>query len=390
MELLETIRLVAVTATFALILFAVALLVVQRTTRRDQALLLAAFLGLYGLVKVHEILLVTDAYPSIPHLAGTHYPVIMLLGPVIYFYTRAMTSPEPVPFGRRDLWAPLGFVVVLIINLPGYLVDGQTKAALMRHAASQAEIATSHLRCNLVYSLFLIYSVGCLVAAFRLFVQHTKRIRSVFSNLEDRSLAWLRAVLFILALGWSWDTAGQLTLLTGGNPAWFAAATSVFELGWIAVIAFFGVQQPPIFTAQEVPVEAPKYSRSALTEERMIRIAAKLEMAMTRDRLFENPDLSLRTLSDHVGVSENHISQTLNDHLHVNFFDFVNSHRIAAARDLLVHSTDSVVAVAYTVGFNSRSTFNAAFKKHSGATPTEYRDSAKLDIGPDLAFARMS
>lgn len=53
----------------------------------------------------------------------------------------------------------------------------------------------------------------------------------------------------------------------------------------------------------------------------------------------------------------------------MNFFDFVNRHRATEARRLLVHSDLSVLEIGLEVGFNSRSTFNATFKKHVGPAP---------------------
>ncbi len=130
-------------------------------------------------------------------------------------------------------------------------------------------------------------------------------------------------------------------------------------------------------------MEVAKYARSALGDERMTRIAAKLELAMTRDKLFEDPNLSLRALSDHIGVSENYISQTLNDRLGRNFFDFVNGHRIDEACHRLQDPNASIAAVAVAVGFQSRSTFNAAFKRHAGATPSEHRTAVRAgSVGP--------
>ncbi|MCA0357473.1 MAG: AraC family transcriptional regulator [Proteobacteria bacterium] len=83
--------------------------------------------------------------------------------------------------------------------------------------------------------------------------------------------------------------------------------------------------------------------------------------------------MSLRALSAHIGVSENYVSETLNKHLGVNFFEFVNRRRIEDACTLLRASEASALTIAYEVGFNSRSTFHAAFKKYVGASPHAFR-----------------
>jgi len=67
------------------------------------------------------------------------------------------------------------------------------------------------------------------------------------------------------------------------------------------------------------------------------------------------------------------VSETLNKHLGVNFFEFVNRRRIEDACTLLRASEASALTIAYEVGFNSRSTFHAAFKKYVGASPHAFR-----------------
>ncbi len=108
----------------------------------------------------------------------------------------------------------------------------------------------------------------------------------------------------------------------------------------------------------------------------MRRTADKLTGALNTNKLYADNDLSLRRLSDITGVTKNHISETLSQHLGVNFFDFVNSHRAAEAKRLLTETDLNVLEIGLEVGFNSRSTFNAAFKKHVGSPPSTYREDA--------------
>jgi AraC-like DNA-binding protein len=385
---LETARLLAVTATFAVSAFAAALLAAQATVRRDQVLLLASFLGLYSVIKVHEFVQLSGGYLFAPHLAGAIFPIMMLLGPAIYFYARAMTAAEPQAFGRRDLWALAGFLVVVAVNTPFYALSAGEKIALITHHAGPQDMAVARFRCDLLNGLFLVFSIASLFAAFRLFQRHTQRLQSLFSNIEDKSLAWLRTLLLIVAIGWSWDSVAEIWSLHGGAPHWFGPASALFELLWISAIAFFGLLQRPVFESDAEASasgagEIVKYARSALSEERMIRIAANLELAMSRDKIFADPGLSLRALSDRLGVSENYLSQTLNDRLGKNFFDFVNAHRVAEARRRLEATQESVLTIAFAVGFNSRSTFNAAFKKHTGLTPSQCREAIKGAAAPN-------
>jgi AraC-like DNA-binding protein len=83
--------------------------------------------------------------------------------------------------------------------------------------------------------------------------------------------------------------------------------------------------------------------------------------------------LSLQKFASHVTISPNYISQTLNETLSVNFFDFVNKWRIEAAKPQIITNKNTVLDVALAVGFNARSSFYKAFKQETGQTPSEYR-----------------
>jgi AraC-like DNA-binding protein len=115
-----------------------------------------------------------------------------------------------------------------------------------------------------------------------------------------------------------------------------------------------------------------KYEKSALDTNRAARISGKLQTAMERDQLFRDPNLSLMTLSKHIGVSTNYVSQSLNEHLGVSFFDFVNGWRVEASKPMILNAGQPITVIAYEVGFISRSSFYTAFKKNTGLTPSKF------------------
>jgi AraC-like DNA-binding protein len=99
-----------------------------------------------------------------------------------------------------------------------------------------------------------------------------------------------------------------------------------------------------------------------------------LEELMAEKRLFKNPNLKLQDLADAMNLSAHQLSQFLNDHIGKNFTHFVNEHRINEACKLLETNTLlSVEGIGDEVGFNSKSTFFAAFKKIKGLTPAAYQ-----------------
>ena len=106
-------------------------------------------------------------------------------------------------------------------------------------------------------------------------------------------------------------------------------------------------------------------------------IAQKMEVAMTSEQLYLDANLSLPKLAKHIHTSPNYISQTLNETLATNFFDYVNHKRIVAAQKLLLESELTVLDIAMQVGFNSKSAFYSAFKKYSQLTPSQFKQQSK-------------
>ena len=101
---------------------------------------------------------------------------------------------------------------------------------------------------------------------------------------------------------------------------------------------------------------------------------------METETPFTDPSLSLRSLSEKTGIPIRYLSEILNQRLNQSFSDFVNQYRVEEVKRKLQDGEDAkytVLSIAYEAGFNSKSAFNAAFKKHMRMTPSQYRDSLK-------------
>jgi len=77
-----------------------------------------------------------------------------------------------------------------------------------------------------------------------------------------------------------------------------------------------------------------------------------------------------------ISTSPNYISQTLNESIGMNFFDYVNKYRVEMAKHQLQHSSNTVLDIAMNVSFNAKSSFYTAFKKVAQQAPSQYRKSA--------------
>ncbi|WP_128543222.1 helix-turn-helix domain-containing protein [Larkinella soli] len=111
------------------------------------------------------------------------------------------------------------------------------------------------------------------------------------------------------------------------------------------------------------------------------RWLAKLEKVMIEKAVYKNPDLKLHELSREIQISGHQLSALLNEHLGKNFTTYVNEFRIAeACRMMTTEPRFTLEAIGYEVGFNSKSTFFAAFKKIKGVTPSNYQSSDNQSI----------
>ena len=126
-----------------------------------------------------------------------------------------------------------------------------------------------------------------------------------------------------------------------------------------------------------------KYKNSGLTEDALKELALSLKQLMQKEQLYRESELKLETLSSKLGISKHSISQVINQVYHVNFFEYINLLRIEEAKQLLAANDKksmNIIEVAYTVGYNTKNTFNTAFRRIVGVTPTEYRNQQHLKL----------
>lgn len=133
-------------------------------------------------------------------------------------------------------------------------------------------------------------------------------------------------------------------------------------------------EQPSTGKANPECLEHSNSARAFLDDEDVERIAARLGRVVDETEILFDPLLSMPKLANTIGATPNQLSHVLNQHLGKSFFDFVNEVRTREASRLLIEEPDrTILDIATSVGFNSKSTFNLAFKKITGRTPSVYR-----------------
>ncbi len=119
-----------------------------------------------------------------------------------------------------------------------------------------------------------------------------------------------------------------------------------------------------------------KYKTIPIDAQRIEEVLARLLHLLEEERLFLDPDLTLNKLSLKLRIHYNQLSRIINERFGLSYNDFINKYRIEDAKKRLAAPGEkdrTVLDIAYSTGFYSKSVFNAAFKKFTGMTPTEYR-----------------
>ncbi len=327
----------------------------------------------------------------------TFYALQMVPGPLLYFYTRLLTQPDfRWQWGHcLHLLPALGLALIWQMQLP------LSTAGLLTVPCPEA------VDCNLVYQSRYIHRaaawasliVYCAVA-LKLLKPHLRRIKAHYSSIEDLNLLWLKRLLwgFLLCalLAMSIDILDDIY---GRLPISGGFIQSLASLFLSVSMGLFGIRQRLIhpinetvedtstivhtakseqsgISPQTFSASKKKYQTSSLSEENAEAIWNKLQQVMEQDSPHLEPGLKVSDLASQLGVSVNHLSETINGYAKQSFYDFVNKHRIDEAMRLMADPSQqrlSVTDIGFQAGFNSNSTFFTHFKKLQNQTPRQYR-----------------
>jgi AraC-like DNA-binding protein len=121
-----------------------------------------------------------------------------------------------------------------------------------------------------------------------------------------------------------------------------------------------------------------RYEKSGLKEADAMNYLQALDRYMKEEKPYLDSGLTILTVSERLGIPRHYLTQAINAYLNKNFFVYINEFRVSEAKQRMSdeHYRDhTILRIAYDSGFNSKSGFNNIFKKHTGFTPTEYRNS---------------
>ena len=105
------------------------------------------------------------------------------------------------------------------------------------------------------------------------------------------------------------------------------------------------------------------------------KVYQNILFVLENEKIFTNPNLSILEFSEKVGSNEKYVSNTISNYFKMNYSNLINSYRINEAKRLIYENQSlSLNEIMKASGFNFRTTFYTAFNKHTGMSPTQFKD----------------
>ncbi len=222
--------------------------------------------------------------------------------------------------------------------------------------------------------LFIDYSAGMVILLLvSLYLLLSIRLAWVHASGPIR---FIRNVLILYAIIW--------VFLMAANSHWI---TYRAEFLWVSMLAFvvlvwvFVLNSLRLAILQEIKMKL-KYVKSGMDATQAKALKLRLESLIENEKPFLDPNLKVSDLGRRLEVTDNYISQVVNSEFGLSFNDFINQYRVNAFKSTIIEGKKThltLFAIAEACGFKSKSTFNAAFKKATGTTPSAFKASLSSD-----------
>jgi AraC-like DNA-binding protein len=330
---------------------------------------LAAIVTIFSLSILIHTLSHTTQYIRLPYHQELIQIFYFLFGPFVLFYVNALTTVN-YRTEKSNILHLIPAMIAFIVYLPFYFI------AVSKDGVPGSETTVLG---TVISWILLVHLLVYLFLSFRRLLSHSRAIKNSFSSLERINLNWLKFFLsgFVLL----WIVALYLDVARSDSQSinfmWLLVSLFMY------VIGYMGLWQPDIFAGSEFreAKSAPKkYEKSTLSEENAEKHLEQLSQFMTAEKPFLDSDISLYGLAKKLSIPPHHLSQIINEKLGQNFFEFINGYRVEEAKVRLYDPQNAhltIAAIGLDSGFNSISAFNAAFKKHAGMSPSQFRVSPR-------------
>jgi AraC-like DNA-binding protein len=296
--------------------------------------------------------------------------MVLLLGPVIYFYTR-FSLETSAGLQKKDWLHFLPYIVFFAMNVVRLYPFSLPEmiAGCDEFMAGNSVVNTTSFIQFLAYPVHLIIYLALSYKKIKKSLGHSAD--QYIISFAQRS-AWLKRigilvlVIAVLFAGIDVSVLYTKTYTIAGNIIYTTLLTVL-----VYVIATQAIKDYRLLA----PDFGKKYNASKLGLPAKEKIIGTIVSLMEKEKIFMDRDLTLSVLAQKIPANSHIVSQAINEVLNQSYTDLVNQYRIAEFEKRIADPDSkkySITGIATEIGYNSKSAFNTAFKKIHNETPREY------------------
>ncbi|MWB94761.1 helix-turn-helix domain-containing protein [Flavobacterium sp. GA093] len=308
--------------------------------------------------------------------------ICLLEMPLIYLYVLAVCYSD-FRLKWKHLIYTLPFIVMNLVFMPRfYLQSGIEKELFIANYSQMPEVYFFQVLIEVQYWFYII-------SVFLILKKYRKIYLENYTNPSASTYKWLFQMNCVFLIMHCITASKNVLRYTAsreiflwGNVLMVTMALSV--ICWFVMMAlnhpelFRGINSKLQLTKDFLPQENGLTNDTISQQDEAITSQiSMLKKYMAEKQPFLDPSLTIQELANQIDVPVRDLSILINHHMKQHFFDFVNEYRIQKAMGILKDQSKSqltVLEILYEVGFNSKSSFNTSFKKHTNLTPTAYRN----------------
>ncbi|TGL65747.1 AraC family transcriptional regulator [Leptospira sarikeiensis] len=306
-------------------------------------------------------------------LYGFHLPFALGIAPVLYLHFQITLLGLPVSKTEAFFHFSTSMFCILLF-LPFWTLGEEFRQEILKQMGQPRGYSSVLAFMQISPKIAILSYFLPVLWSYRSYI-----FRAEKNENEERARRMFLLYLILITFVISWGLVG--TLLKRID----FVRESIFSLPALLVIGFLLSHREQNWLGfVGKSLREVRYKKSRLKGMDENQIKTKLEALMKKEKMYADEDLTLSQLADELKITNHQLSEFLNHRLSMKFSDYINFWRVEEAKILLLEDPDrSILAISESVGFNSKSAFNEAFKKFSDTTPSEFRKTAikyKLSI----------
>lgn len=226
-----------------------------------------------------------------------------------------------------------------------------------------------------------VFNISILLYILKTLKNHQEKVNNFYSDLENKTLSWIKAIVFIFLLfHLLWIVEDLVGLQDKELIDYFAYTSTFLTFFMIYWIGYNGFSQPEMFMS---PIFISFEKKDPLIDtdiSKTVTLFLEISAKIQQQKLFTKTDLNLHSLSIQLNLKERELSKLINTHTQKNFYHYINQFRVDEFKNLLSSPKAkqlSILGLAEEAGFSSKSTFYTVFKKLEGITPKQFQLSQK-------------